>query len=287
MYSVLIYLVTLTVKGYNITLLMPAAYLVRFQQCNSNIGTPATRPAPVLIAEPNWTLFSASLCYTAEMQLLCHPILLQAVHRGLRNSSKFSCSTTISENNGSTEQGWPAMCTLPAFMLTMDKLNLENIWNICPTCTAINTKPFLTVKGKSMQIQARTQPGHDVFWISWLASSPLGITASRNRWATLCWEGLINMAVFSSSLTPPPSATVRYYCETRVMRVWMCLEYSEMKLTSTKMGWNSTATHWEISSVGLPVWWLWETLLRANLCFTKRIIFKKGAIFIFDNFKVH
>lgn len=129
----------------------------------------------------------------------------------------------------------------------MDKLNLENIWNICPTCTAINTKPFLTVKGKSMQIQERTQPGHNVFWISWLASSPLGTAASRNRWATLCWEGLLNMAVFSSSLTPPPSATVRYYCETRVMRVWMCLEYSEMKLMLTKMECNSTATHWEIS----------------------------------------
>lgn len=137
-------------------------------------------------------------------------------------------------------------------MFAMDKLNLENIWNICPTCTAINTKPFLTVKGKSMQIQARTQPGHNVFWISWLASSPLGTTASRNRWATLCWEGLINMAVFSSSLTPPPSAPVRYYCETRVMWVWTCLECSETKLTLTKMGCNSTATHWEISCSGSP-----------------------------------
>lgn len=158
-------------------------------------------------------------------------------------------------------------------MLTVDKLNLENIWNICPTCTAINTKPFLTVKGKSMQIQARTQPGHNVFWISWLASSPLGTTASRNRWATLCWEGLINMAVFSSSLTPPPSATVRYYCETRVMRVWMCLEYSEMKVMLTKMGVTAQLHTGKYLSVGLPVWWLWAAFLRANLCFMKRIIF--------------
>lgn len=59
-HSVLFYLVTLTMKGCNSALLMPAAYPVRFPQHSSNIRTPATRPAPVLIAEPNWTPFSTS-----------------------------------------------------------------------------------------------------------------------------------------------------------------------------------------------------------------------------------
>lgn len=49
-----------------------------------NMRSPATSPAPVLTAEPNWTPLSASLCCTAEMQLLCNPVPLQAVHRGVK-----------------------------------------------------------------------------------------------------------------------------------------------------------------------------------------------------------
>jgi len=72
------------------------------------------------MAEPNLTLLSASLCYTAEMRLLWNPALLQAVVMGVRGFIK---SFLLYHRLRIQWQNWtrlPAVLTIPTFMLAMD-----------------------------------------------------------------------------------------------------------------------------------------------------------------------
>lgn len=163
MCSISIYLATLSGKRYNTATLMPAASLVGFQQRSSQVRTLAAwaaSVAPALIAEPKLMLLSASLCYAAEVWLLCNSTLLQTAAVAAMGFRQGSLLTIWKYKTG---LGCLAVLALPTVMLAMDRFHLEKPETFAQqVLLSVRNLPFYS-QNKSMQSQARTQPGDNVF----------------------------------------------------------------------------------------------------------------------------